>query len=695
MMTSSLTDPLSRRAWLGIALLAVIAGLAQIHPLFEPDLWWHLWVGEQMVEQGSWAIVDHSSFTQDGWSYVNAEWIPSLALLASWSVAGAAGPTLLTACFAVLCTALVGLLALRLAGQRPWAAVAVAALVAGMTFERFTPRPQLFFLTYLPLALLILELPAGRKRLLLLAGLQLLWAHSHGSHVMLPGLVGARALGWWWHHGREGLKQGAIAVGVLSFIALLLGPQGVHTLTHVLHHASSDSVEHIGEMRSPTWTDLLPTYLGARAWLAVASIWAVFTLLRRRVRFDDVLVALAGVALQYTAVRFHAAMGILLVPLLLRGLDRQPARSSWLEPLVALLLVVTTVPLGWKRMADGGPWARPGLGLWQPGVAKDVADLLETQGATGHLWNFYDDGGYLMWRLAPDVKIAMDGRAPAFHTVDHHALWRQSVRSFATLEGMDERWVVDHVLVDRDLPLCVRLEQSSDWRLVHLDARRSLFTQERTGLLPSVDLQALPPCAASPAAQACPGSHAQASSAWDETTVLSSQSPDSHYPWLLRLRLLSCSEGVDPGLASGVVDRALAGEIFADDLLRAALLLLRAGDAPGALTLADRALELGGGAEVQLFRGRVLLGIGEAEAAAEALLEAAREQDDGMNVGDRLLVAQACHQAGLVEPATDHALRVAATGNAQALALLSELLPALEGQRADDARGWVEAWSRD
>ncbi len=694
-MSATLPDSAANRAWLAIALLAVLAGLAQIHPLFEPDLWWHLWVGEQMVEQGFWAFPDHSSFTQDGQVYVNAEWIASILLLGAWSVGGEAGPTLLTAFFALSSTALVGVLALRLAGGRPWPAVAVAALVAGLTFERFTPRPQLLFLTYLPLALLILELPAGRRRLLLLAGLQLLWAHSHGSHVLLPMLAGARALGWWRRDGREGLRQGVITVGILGAIALLLGPQGLGTLAHVLHHASSDSVDHIGEMRAPAWSDLLPSHIGADAWLAVLAMAAVFTLVRRRVRLDDLLVGLAGVALLCTAVRFHAAMGILLVPLLLRSVDHQPARVPALDSVVALLLVVTTVPLGWQRMVSGAPWRTPGLGVWHAGVPKDAVDLLEAQDTQGHLWNFYDDGGYLMWRLAPRVRIAMDGRAPAFHTVEHHALWRQSLRSMATFEGMDERWGLDHALVDRDLPLCPRLEASPAWRLVHLDSRRSLFTRVDGSLLPEVALDSLPACAASAAAQGCPASHALASAAWDETSVLLRQSPDSHYPWLLRLRLLSCSEGVEPGMASGVVDRALAGEIFADDLLRAASLMLRVGDADHALVLADRALAAGGEADVQLFRGRVLLGLGRDAQAAGALLEAARVQDDGMKVGDRLLVAQACHRAGLLDQATDHALRVAATGDAQALAILRDLLPSIDGERAVDAKGWLETWGSE
>ncbi len=681
------------RAWLAIVLIAVLTALSQIHPIWEPDLWWHMWVGEQMVDHGFWAYPDHSSFTQDGWTYVNAEWLPSIVLWLAWVIAGPAGPTLLTALGAAAGVLVVGLLTRRLAPERPWLAVAACALIAGMTFERWAARPHLFFLTLLPLGLLVLELPAGRRRLLALIGLQLLWSHCHGSHVLLPGLVGARAIGWWLRDGRAGLREGVISVGVLGLMSLLVGPQGPGTLAHVLHHASSDSVSHIGEMRSPTWADLMPSELGGVAWLWLVVVAVIVLAMRRRPRLDDLLVGLAGVALQYTAVRFHAAMGILLLPLLLRREGARPASWPRAELAVALLLVLLTVPNGWRKQAQGAPWGRPGLGVWEDGVPVDAADLLEAHGASGHVWNYYDDGGYLIWRLAPQLKFAIDGRSPAFHTVDHHGLWRQSKYSVATFRGMDARWGIDHALVDRDLPLCGRLEGHPDWRLVHVDARRALFTKADGPFLPEHALVRLPACASSPLA-GCPDSQQTAAAMWDETSALLALEPDAHYPWVLRMRLLSCSEGTDPAAALPVVQAAVDGELFADDLARAALMTLNAGDPDGALALLDRARELGAEGRIELLRGRVLASMGQPERAAEAMLEAAVQLDDAMMNTQRLEVAWACRDAGMVTHAAEHALRVAATGNPDAVALLRELEPQLEGQQADDARGWLEAWER-
>jgi hypothetical protein len=43
-----------------------------------------------------------------------------------------------------------------------------------------------------------------------------------------------------------------------------------------------------------------------------------------------------------------------------------------------------------------------------------AAEFLATNGAQGNVFNTYSEGGYLLWRLWPNIKIAMDGRSEVY-----------------------------------------------------------------------------------------------------------------------------------------------------------------------------------------------------------------------------------------------------------------------------------------
>jgi hypothetical protein len=206
------------------------------------------------------------------------------------------------------------------------------------------------------------------------------------------------------------------------------------------------------------------------------------------VRLGDVLFAALGLLLLVTAVRFRAAAALLLLPLIARRSPGEAAARPGLERWLGLALLTLGLPATWLWAVGQHPGRAPGLGLDADRFPVEAAALLKDQGATGHLYNFYDDGGYLVWQLAPAVQVAIDGRTPTFHSPEHHALWRQSCRSLRTFEGMDARWGIDHALVQRDLPLCGRLADHPGWRAVHIDPRRVLFTRADGPLLPGVKL---------------------------------------------------------------------------------------------------------------------------------------------------------------------------------------------------------------
>jgi hypothetical protein len=131
---------------------------------------------------------------------------------------------------------------------------------------------------------------------------------------------------------------------------------------------------------------------------------AVMMLLQfRKVRPADwlLLAAFGGAAL--TAQRNTAFVGVI-APVLIAGVWpwrwRIPTLAQWLFP--ALLIA------GIVAGAAAGRFYRLSVAEWK--VPKGAADFLIAHRITGPLFNSYEYGGYLMWRLWPQQKVFIDGR---------------------------------------------------------------------------------------------------------------------------------------------------------------------------------------------------------------------------------------------------------------------------------------------
>ncbi len=527
----------------GVCLLALLAGAMQLYPLQDSDTWWHLWGGSQVWAQGARVFPDVSTFTQDAWPWADTEWLFQLLLYGSWELAGPAGVELFTALLAASAVALVGALGLRLAGARRWLGLSVVVIVVCCISYHFTPRPQMAFMVLLPAALLLLERPPSGAGFAALLLLQLVWSQTHSSHVLLPIIVAIRALGvlgtpWSPSMLRASLPRLGLAVA-LGLVALLAGPRGVAIVHEVLGHAATDAARHLGDMRPADWVDLMPHGLGMNTWLWVAALLGLHALARRRVRVDDLLLALLGLLLIGTAIRFRAAAALLLLPLLARPPSGE--RASWprLEAWSALTLLVVALPASWAGMLRAAPSMAPGLGVHGSLPPVGISDLLEEWGAEGHLYNHYDDGGYLIWRHAPALQVAIDGRTPTFHSAEHHAMWRQSARSTRTFLGMDARWGIDHALVHREQPLCAGLVEHPGWRAVHADERRVLFTRVEGPLRPGEALELLPLCSWQAEPWRCPEETVQAQLR-EELGRVEARQPGMEWTAALGRRLAAC-----------------------------------------------------------------------------------------------------------------------------------------------------------
>jgi hypothetical protein len=386
------------------ALLGATLTWVTVHacgPLTDPDVWWHLRLGEDLVEQRSLAAPDHWS------SYATVPWVPTEPLpeiavtfvRRAFGLPGVAWLYVATAIGVVVAVYLVS----RLRSTALPAALATTLFVA-VGEGSLTPRPQLVSYLFL---LLVIETWRRTERDLRprwwLVPLCWLWSLCHGFWFIgvAYGLLAlaAIALG-----RRASLAQiGRLAaLALASGLVVLLNPNGVAVLEAPFRVSST--AQYVSEWQHPHVTSG-PALTATAMALVVAVVW-----LTRRGPTTWLAVALlaSGVFWAWYAQRTIVLAGLVAAPLLaaaLQALIPEPAdgsapgvpsreRTALAGAIFAILAVVAVVV---PHTAD-----RPG------DVPTSLDARLDRLPPGTRVFNAYSLGGWLAWRH-PDLNRYIDG----------------------------------------------------------------------------------------------------------------------------------------------------------------------------------------------------------------------------------------------------------------------------------------------
>jgi hypothetical protein len=381
----------------------------------------------------------------------------------------------------------------RASGALVPAVLATHVLVALSWYRLFQLRPDLVsLLAILGLHALVLEgdgAPPWRRVAAALA-LLLVWVNAHslfaiGLALVFAALVGVgvqAALRRWLVAGDAprsrdaALARRLASVLVLGVLVTLLNPRGIEQHATFFIESSSGDIWHL-EDDFLHWNPFAPAdaspALTFYSWLISDLLLAAFVataalaglrVLRRRTpaalaALDAVPLALGAASLvaMFVAVRFHWLSIFPLLYLLRAGRRRAasaPAEgraASW-SLAGASLAIALAFPSGVHLDAYARELSAEPDGYWRspylderyagPGVR-----FLEEAGLEGRLFNPFNLGGFLAYRLAPDLRTFIDGRMdhyPSEVLADYLTLRRASrTAGFARMREILDRWEID------------------------------------------------------------------------------------------------------------------------------------------------------------------------------------------------------------------------------------------------------------
>jgi hypothetical protein len=463
----------------------------------DTDFWWHLKTGQYIAQKHALPFPDPFAYTtamnpfaypgEDQVRHFNLthEWLSQIMLYGVYSVGGLPAVVLVRAALLAGLCGLVGLLAARRT-ENFYVGIAAAFATASLARWVAVDRPMLVSFLFVAIFITLLEF---RRALWALPPLALVWANCHGGFFLawvvllvycaesIPFIARVKFL-----RVREMTASERRRMWLVTACAIAasgLNPSGFGVVSTLLRYRQSPMTANLIEWHPPyLWGEpySFDVLLYAAA-LALIISW-------RKVWLTDWLLFAAFATAALLAFRNIMLIG-LLAPILIatyypvRFRVRVPRMAAWAVPPLLAIVLVIGVARGSFLQLRGAMWKFP----------VGAADYLLANHMNGHIFNTYEHGGYLIWRLWPQYRVFIDGRAISESTnKDYQQLLYNLGSAVDQVTGpraeLLDRYGIQAVIMNNfeyntggiyALAMALAKAPSSDWQLVYDDEQAMVF----------------------------------------------------------------------------------------------------------------------------------------------------------------------------------------------------------------------------
>jgi hypothetical protein len=450
---------------IAIACLFILIFSLQLNLRGNYDIWFHLKIGEQMIENKAFVFEDNLSFTAAGEEYIPHEWLFQIISVAIYSIAGWTGLLLFKA---LLVTGALALIFYSIEKSNFYVAYVVTLIGAFVSLFHNMIRPHIVMWFMFALMWFILS----RKKYWYLPVLFLFWGNFHSS-VLLGILCVAAVLG-----ERIVFKKEfkLIPILLISMVVPLISPSGLDAYLYPF------KVSDIGTDFVTEWLPIPTDHLYFRLMIIGAVVTAlIFWLDRKKTTPSDVVITAGAWYLAFTSRRSIPLLVFITFVILIKKIssivkDKQwnfLKHESWkditLSGICIILFVVAILFLNTFNFD----------GFSSRQFPFSAVDYIKANNIEGNVLNTYAYGGFLAYQLHPEIKIFMDGRNEVYgrlrveeYTAIMHLLdpWQEVMDKYNP-----DMAIIDHKKDKINRALSVRKEE---WRLVYIDNLVSIYTKQ-------------------------------------------------------------------------------------------------------------------------------------------------------------------------------------------------------------------------
>lgn len=459
-----------------------------LRPIIDPDFWWHLRTGQLIVQTGMIPKIDPFSYTAAGKQWLTHEWLSEIFIYKSFELGGFG---LLILIFSVIITASYIFSYFRCPdGSKPYIAGYAVLLGALTSIPIWGVRPQMLTLLFTSIFLFLLDRfrqNENFKTLIPLPLLTILWVNLHAGYILGIAIEIIYISGYLletifqkYQNDKWEIKKPFWILLIflfLSIIAALLNPAGFHILTYPFLTLTDSAMQaYINEWFSPDFHQ---------------TIWQPFAILilvligagmkgKQPISITKVLLTLVFGYGALRSMRNIPLFAIVVIPVLAEKLSDSiqlkinTQKSSKLFRYVALITIIILALILAQSFFQTTINQQSSESENFPKAAVDW--MLENK-TPGNLLNSYNWGGYLIWRMYPNYRVYIDGRADLYgkeFVTDYMDI------SFTKLgwENKLDQSNIGIVFVESDSMLANAMRQSSVWKISYEDEVGIIFLRK-------------------------------------------------------------------------------------------------------------------------------------------------------------------------------------------------------------------------
>ena len=483
---SLLKHLLSFPAMLGTMLVGAVFVAGRMFAV-DPDVWWHVKNGQNILATHHWPTADPYSFTVAGTPWLSYEWLGDVLFGAVARFAGFQGlDALLIILGSAILIALYAYATLR-SGNSKAGFVTAAGLYVLVT-PSLSLRPQMLGYLFIILTLIVLEyFRQGKPRgLWFLPPLFLMWINTHGSWV-----IGLAVLFVFLAGGLIDFRIGSIEARrwsakervhlevafLLCLAAIPLTPYGTRLAAYPFTVASSLPVNLANVLE---WQPMPFNLLGGKLFLALLlGFFLAQMALRFPCRLDELALFVGGTAMACLHLRFVLLFvpffSAPLVTLLARWVPPYDRRKDQYAANAVLMATVIAAMV----------WYFPTRTSMQEMVSRKfpvrAVEYLRQHAVPGPMYNTYGYGGYLIWSL-PERKVFIDGRGDLYEAGGAFSDYLEAANLKPAAFAVLRAYRIQSCLLDRSEPLATVLSNHADWRQEYSDDVSVLFVKRNAAM---------------------------------------------------------------------------------------------------------------------------------------------------------------------------------------------------------------------